>query len=217
MRQHSQSIATTWMHGNPRLWKACTIILSSIKGNLITYVEDEDNLATIWWILKDRFRPTTDITLAQALKHLFAIHMAENGDMEAHVRDFIAAKRRVEEHSVQLTDIVYHTVFLLSMPTAYQMTVTALERQSNVTLEAAQNCILDDYRKKSTQAKTGIVMSAMYTNAKGKSSHKGGHKGGNSSTKSDGKVRLLCTHCCKSGHVESSCWDKHPELRSKKQ
>ena len=37
--------------------KACTILLSSIKGNLITYVEDEDNPATIWRILKDRFRP----------------------------------------------------------------------------------------------------------------------------------------------------------------
>jgi hypothetical protein len=65
--------------------KACTILLPSIKGHLITYVEDKDNPATIWRILKDRFRPTTDITLAQALKHLFAIHMAENGDMDAHV------------------------------------------------------------------------------------------------------------------------------------
>jgi len=111
----------------PKAMKACTILLSSIKGNLITYVEDEDNPATIWRILKDRFRPTTDITLAQALKHLFAMRMAENGDMEAHVRDFTAAKRRVEEHSVRLTDIVYRTLFLLSLPMTYQMTVTALE------------------------------------------------------------------------------------------
>src|SRR2546423_15711727 len=103
----------------------------------------------------------TDITLAQALKHLFAMCMAENGDIEAHVRDFTAAKRRVEEHSVQLTDIVYRTLFLLSTPTAYQMTVTAHEGQSAVTLEAAQNCLLDDYRKRGSQAKNGTVMSVM--------------------------------------------------------
>src|SRR5271154_6901785 len=36
----------------PKAMKACTILLSSIKGNLITYVEDEDNPATIWRILK---------------------------------------------------------------------------------------------------------------------------------------------------------------------
>ena len=53
--------------------KACTILLSAIKGNLITYVEDEDDPARIWKILKDRFRPTTDITLAQSLKLLFGM------------------------------------------------------------------------------------------------------------------------------------------------
>jgi transposase InsO family protein len=195
--------------------KACTILLSAIKGNLITYVEEEDNPATIWRILKERFRPTTDITLAQALKHLFGMRMAENGDMEAHVRDFTAAKRRVEEHSVQLTDIVYRTLFLLSMPTAYQMTVTALEGQSNVSLEAAQNRLLDDYRKRSALAKNGLVMSALHTNAKG---HKGRKGSGNSHGKpSDEKPRLLCTHCGKRGHVASTCWDLHPDLKPKKE
>ena len=138
--------------------------------------------------------------------------MADNGDMEAHVRDFTAAKRRVEEHSVQLTDIVYRTLFLLSMPTTYQMMVTALEGQSDISLEAAQNRLLDDYRKRGAQAKNGTLMTAMHTNAKGK-----GRKGGNSSSKSDNKSRLHCTHCGKQGHVESTCWEKHPELRPKKQ
>ena len=201
-----------WEH---KAMKACTILLSSIKGNLITYVEDEDNPATIWRILKDRFRPTTDITLAQALKHLFAMRMAENGDMEAHVRDFTAAKRRVEEHSVQLTDIVYRTLFLLSLPTTYQMTVTALEGQSGMSLEAVQNRLLDDYRKRGSQAKSGLVMTAMQANAKGSHIR---HKGGNTRSRpSDGKSRLLCTHCGKQGHVESTCWEKHPNLRPKKQ
>jgi hypothetical protein len=155
----------TW---EPRAIKACTILLSSIKGHLIMYVEDEDNPATIWRILKDRFRSTTDITLAQALKHLFALRMAENGDMDAHIRDFTSAKRRIEEHSVQLTNIVYRTLFLLSMPAAYQMTVIALEGQSDITLEAAQNRILDDCRKRVNKTKNGMVTSAMYSNSNGK-------------------------------------------------
>lgn len=49
---------------------------------------------TIWQILKD-------ITLAQALKHLFAMPMAENSDMEAHVQDSTPNG----EPLVQLTDI----------------------------------------------------------------------------------------------------------------
>ena len=113
---------------------ACRILLSTITGRLITYVEDEDNPARIWQILKERFRPTTDITLAQSLKHLISLRMAEDGNMETQVRDFVAAKRRVEEHSVQLVDVVYKTIFLLSMSTAYQMTVTAIEGQPDVSL-----------------------------------------------------------------------------------
>ena len=99
--------------------RACTILLSTISGNLITYVEEEDDPARIWMILKDKFRPTTDITLAQSLKYLFGMRMPEDGDMERHIRDFTSVKRRVEEHSVQLTDIVYKTIFLLSMPIRY--------------------------------------------------------------------------------------------------
>jgi len=36
-------------------------------------------------------------------------------------RDFTAGKRRVEEHSVILTDIVYRISFMLSMPPTYQI------------------------------------------------------------------------------------------------
>jgi hypothetical protein len=79
--------------------RACATLLPSISGRLMTYVEDEDDPARIWTILRDRFRPTTDVVLAQALKHIVTLRMADDGDMEAHIRDFTACKRRVEEHT----------------------------------------------------------------------------------------------------------------------
>ena len=184
--------------------RACAILLPTISGRLMTYVEDEDDPARIWTILRDRFRPTTDVTLAQALKHIVTLRMADDGDMEAHIRDFTASKRRVEEHGVALTDIVYRTFFLISMPTTYQMTVTAIESQSSVTLEVAQNRLLEEWRKRKGQPKGGLMMTALHT-------HKGRHKAGNSS----GKSSLLCTHCQKKGHVESTCWRKYPHLKDK--
>jgi gag-polypeptide of LTR copia-type len=117
------------------------------------YVEDEDDPAKIWTILRDRFRPTTDVTLAQSLKHIVTLRMAYDGDMEAHIRDFTACKRRVEEHGVVFTDIVYRTFFLISMPTTYQITVTAIESQDGVTLEVAQNRFLEEWRKRKGQPK----------------------------------------------------------------
>jgi gag-polypeptide of LTR copia-type len=134
------------------------------------------------------------VTLAQALKHIVTLHMADDGDMEAHIRDFTACKRRVEEHGVALTDIVYRTFFLISMPTTYQMTVTGSGRESIVRgMEEAQ---------RPTQRR--VVDDCI---AHGKSSHKGRQKAGNS------KSNLLCTHCQKKGHVESTCWAKYPHLK----
>ena len=95
---------------------ACRILLSAISGRLITYVENEDDPAKIWTTLKDRFRPTTNITKVLAIKNIISMRMAEDDDMEAHIRKFTAAKRRLEEHGVSLGEVVYRTLFQLSMP-----------------------------------------------------------------------------------------------------
>ena len=195
---------------------ACRILMSAISDRIMTYVEDDlDNPVEIWRILRDRFRPTTDITMAQALKHIMAMRMAEDGNMEDHIRDFKAAKRRLEEHSVSLPDIVYRTIFLLSMPSGYQMTVTALEGQPNMTLEAIENRLLEEYRKRKESPQNSMVMSALLTNQATKKGKSRGHNSGNSS-RNPGNPRnsgLICTHCKKAGHVESTCWSLHPELR----
>jgi transposase InsO family protein len=193
--------------------RACATLLPTISGRLMTYVEDEDDPARIWTILRDRFRPTTDVTLAQSLKHIVTLRMADDGDMEAHIRDFTACKRRVEEHGVVFKDIVYRTFFLISMPTTYQMTVTAIESQDGVTLEVAQNRFLEEWRKRKGQPKGGLLMTALHTS---KGSHKGRRKPGNSNGNPNSNINsklLLCTHCQKRGHVESTCWAKHPHLK----
>ena len=194
---------------------ACRILLSTISSRLITYVEDEDDPARIWTTLKDRFRPTTDITMAQALKGIIGMRMAENDDMEAHIRDFTAGKRRLEEHGVSLEDIVYRTIFLLSMPAGYQMTVTALEGQTDMKLEAIQNRLLDEYRKRKSSPTGGSVMSALLTDKSGRKGRAGGRNSGTSrqSPVAGPNSSLHCTHCRKAGHVESTCWTLHPELR----
>ena len=193
---------------NKKMARACRILISTIQGRLLTYVEDEDDPAKIWKVLRDHFRPMTDITLSQALKNVITMRMAEDGNMKTHIQGFTAAKRRLEEHSVVLTDVVYCTLFLLSMPTRYKMTVTALEGMPDMTLEAVQNRLLEEYRKRANPA-GGVVMSALLTNQQtkpGKSHQKAGSQ----------KSKLKCTFCSKSSHVDSRCWQKHPELRPKK-
>src|SRR6202035_2767714 len=154
-------------------------------------------------------------TMAQALKNIIGMRMAEDADMEAHIRDFTAAKRRLEEHGVSFEDIVYCTIFLLSMPSGYQMTVTALEGQTDMQLEAIQNRLLDEYRKRKNSPNNGLVMSALLTNQTTRKGKSNVRNSGNSRRNpgNGSNSNLVCTHCKRPGHVESTCWTLHPELR----
>jgi gag-polypeptide of LTR copia-type len=167
MRTRSSSMVGTRMPG------ACATLLPTISGSLMTYVEDEDGPAKVWTILHDPFRPTTDLTLAEALKDLVTLRVADNRHMEAHTHNFTSCKRRVEEHGVVLTDIVYRTFFLISMPTTYQMTVTAIESQSNVTLEVAQNRLLEEWKKRKGQRKRGLLVTTTYAKSQSQVATKG--------------------------------------------
>ena len=73
--------------------KANAILLPTISGRLMTYLENEDHPARIWTILHDRFRPTSNVTLSQALRFIATLRMADDGDMEAHIRDFTAGRQ----------------------------------------------------------------------------------------------------------------------------
>src|SRR5271163_846394 len=98
------------------------------------------------------------------------------------------------------------------MPTTYQMTVTAIESQTGVTLEAAQNRLLEEWRKRKDQSKGGLLMTALQM----KSNRKGRRKIGSSeNTSGNSKSTLFCTNCQKKGHVESTCWAKYPHQKDR--
>src|SRR5437667_12595635 len=91
------------------------------------------------------------------------------------------------------------------------MTVTAIESQTGVTLEAAQNRLLEEWRKRKGQSnKGGLLMTALHSKT---SRRKAGNSSGN--TMNITKSNLFCTACNKRGHVESTCWAKYPHLKDK--
>ena len=135
--------------------KANVILLTTISRWLMTYIENKDDPVRIWSVLHDIFDPKSDITLAEALRYIVTLRMADDGDMKAHIYDFMAGKRQVEELGVIFMNIVYCTFFMLLMPTMYQMMVTAIESQAGVMLEAAQNHSLEEWHKRKAQSKGG--------------------------------------------------------------
>ena len=103
---------------------------------------------------------------------------------------------------------MYRTLFLLSMPIQYDMTVTALEGMPDMTFKEVQNRLLEEYRKCANFA-GGMVMSALLTNQQqkpGKSHQKAGSQ----------RSKLKGSACGKIGHVDMTCWQRHPELKPSK-
>jgi hypothetical protein len=82
-----------------KVMKACSILVSTITPSLITYIEELDDPAEIWKVLKERYSPRTQSTLLQTVSEFASIRMLEGESMEKHLQKMQALKRRLEKHS----------------------------------------------------------------------------------------------------------------------
>jgi hypothetical protein len=195
-----------------RQMKAVRIILHSISSRLLTYVENVDDPAKAWRILKDKYAPSTNVTKIQSLREYQRIKMAEGEDMEVHIRNYILAKRKIEEHGFNWDDLVHKAILTGSVPDSYRLTATFIETNDEIDSDTAINRLMEEARRRKVDGDEA-VMAALYSKGSpnpGKAG-KRGKKTGNS-----GKI-LRCAHCPEKGnHVESDCWKLHPEKRPKK-
>jgi transposase InsO family protein len=192
--------------------KARKMIISTISPSVMTYVEGTKDPAEMWRILEERYRPKTRVTLRQLQRQFNTIKMTDNdGNMEKHLQQVERLKRQIEEQGEQISDSSYVSVLLNCAPARYEVQISILEAQDDVTPATIINRLLEEYRKflATKPEETMMAMLAKRTNQKGGKS-KSGQNG--SSTKFDGK----CNHCSKRGHKEDQCWIKHPELKPEK-
>src|SRR5437762_1326746 len=128
------------------------------------------------------------------------------GDMEKHLQKIERLKRQIEEQGELISGSSYVSVLLNCAPSRYDVQISILEAQDDVTSTIIINRLLEEYRKFLTAEPEKTLM-AMLTNQ-----GKGVHKGQKSKKKFDGK----CNQCNKQGHKEDQCWIKHPELKPEK-
>ena len=138
--------ATSLEAFNARKRKASTILLTSISSRLITYVDMyKKDPAKMWEILKDKYMPTTNMTRMQVLREYQALKMEEGSDMEAYLRKFQLAKRKVEEHGIKLEPIVHKSTLLSSISDTYHITAALIEIDEKINTNAAINRFLEEY------------------------------------------------------------------------
>src|SRR5579859_1545039 len=133
----------------------------------------------------------------------------DDGDMEKHLQQVERLKRQIEEQGEQISDSSYVSVLLNCAPPRYDVQISILEAQDDVTSTIIINRLLEEYRKFLITKPEEKRMAMHADQRKGGKSKSGRHT---NSTKFDGK----CNHCNKRGHKEDQCWTKHPELKQEK-
>src|SRR5271169_2398018 len=193
--------------------KARKMIISTISASVMTYVEGTKDPAEMWTILEGRYKPKTRVTLHQLQRQFNTMKMIDDdGDMEKHLQGVERLKWQIEEQGEQISDSSYVSVLLNCAPPRYDVQISTLEAQDDVTSTIIINRLLEEYRK-FLITKPEETKMALLTGQSKRANQKGGKsKNGRAPTKFDGK----CNHCNKRGHKEDQCWVKHPELRPEK-
>src|SRR5277367_2465981 len=193
--------------------KARKMIISTISPSVMTYVEGTRDPAEMWTILEGRYKPKTRVTLRQLQRQFNTIRMTEDdGNMEKHLQKIEQLKRQIEEQGEQISDSSYVSVLLNCAPARYDVQVSILEAQDDVTSGMIINWLLEEYRKYQAERPEEKKM-ALLTNQSRQANQKGGKSKKNSSSP---RFNGNCNHCNRQGHKEAQCWTKHPELKPEK-
>ena len=125
--------------------KARSIIGSSVSAAVMTYIEGVNNPAEMWRILEERYNPKTQTTLLQTLREFMTATMESGVNMEQHLQRVQRLKRQVEEQGEKISDTVYNTILLNSVPEEYKIAVSILEAQDQLTPAIIFNRIMEEY------------------------------------------------------------------------
>src|SRR5277367_3916835 len=193
--------------------KARKMIISTISPSVMTYVEGTRDPAEMWTILEGRYKPKTRVTLRQLQRQFNTIRMTDDdGDMEKHLQKIERLKRQIEEQGEQISDSSYVSILLNCAPARYDVQVSILEAQDDVTSGTIINRLLEEYRKYQAERPEEKKM-ALLTNQSRQANQKGGKSKKNSSSP---RFNGNCNHCNRQGHKEAQCWIKHPKLKPEK-
>ena len=154
--------------------KARKMIISTISPSVMTYVEGTKDPAEMWTILEGRYKPKTRVTLRQLQRQFNTMKMMnDNGDMKKHLQKVERLKRQIEEQGEQISDSSYVSVLLNCAPPRYDVQISILEAQNDVTSTIIINRLLKEYRK-FLITKPEETKMALLTNQGKRANQKGG-------------------------------------------
>src|SRR5437667_12314312 len=111
----------------------------------MTYIEGTKDPVEMWTILEGRYKPKSSVTLCQLQCQFNTIKMMDDdGDMEKHLQKVERLKRQIEEQGEKISDSSYISVLLNCASARYDVQISILEAQDNVTSMIIINRLLEE-------------------------------------------------------------------------
>ena len=132
---------------NKKVKKARSILGSSVTASVMTYIEGMMDPAAMWRELEQRYNPKSQVTLLQLVREFMTARKDDSMDMEHHLQRIKSLKQRIEEQGEAISDTMYNSVLLNSLPDDYKIVISILEATPDLTPTIIINRILEENRK----------------------------------------------------------------------
>ncbi|GAB1869619.1 Gag-pol polyprotein [Camponotus japonicus] len=182
-------------------------IVQRIADSHLEYVKDEDTAHGIWTVLSNTFERKGIASQLRLRKLLLTMKYSTSETMGGHFLKFDRLIRELRSTGAKLedTDVVCH--LLLTMPTEYDVVVTAIETLSTdkLTLNFVKNRLLDEEAKRSgsvegaqndSKTSTAFVTAANHNKASG------------NKQPASKRFPYKCYNCGLTGHKRTDCKKK---------
>src|SRR5579859_7934417 len=119
----------------------------------MTYVEGTKSSAEMWKILEERYKPKTRVNLRQLQRQFNTVKMInDDGDMKKHLQKVERLKQQIEEQGEKISESSYISVLLNCAPSRYDVQISIMEAQDDVTPSIIINRLLEEQGEKISES-----------------------------------------------------------------
>lgn len=113
----------------------------------MVYIEGMMDPAEMWKMLEEQYNPKFQVTLLRLVRKFMMAKEDESMDMDHHIQCVKVLKQQIEVQSEKISDTIYNSVLLNSLPEEYKILISILESTDKLIPAIIINRILEENRK----------------------------------------------------------------------
>lgn len=186
-------VDSKWLENDEQ---ALSSIGLNIEDNQISHIRGATSAKEAWDRLKDYHQKSSLLSVVLLFKQLASLRLTDGGDMEKHLADFADITDKLSALGEIVKDKLQCTFLLMSLPSSYNSTISALESisEKEFTVEIVKSRLRDEYIRRRETREPDMETAMKVT-----------HRDNSNASKLENKPIIKCHFCKKLGHMKDVC------------